>query len=190
MAENKKKVVALLKDPDDEDKIRRYAITNGLEILYSFKGHGDFSGGAPMIKKVFMEFAAVTRGKRRFNKDIFIKAIKRLKESVRFFRRKSPFEDMSLMAAVEYLAQYEECQGLLVYDVRNIYPQDPSVSRWVIDKIHATGKEVYSVVPYAYGSLPQWEDKLESSFSRKRNELIETCDFHYRRCPPIVSICV
>ncbi|MFC2051117.1 radical SAM/SPASM domain-containing protein [Chloroflexota bacterium] len=190
MPKKKQEVAVFLGNSSNESEVQEYADANGLKILYTFNKKTSSASVSPgLIRQGLREFGAVLKGKRRFN-SLFMGTMKRIGESINHLERRRPFNNRPFMTMVEYVTQYKQCQGLLVYDIKDISPRDPSVARWVIDKFRAKNKEVYSVVPYVYESLPQWKDSLQSNFDGKWSELIEACDFNYNRCPPIVSICV
>lgn len=192
VSDKRRKIVVFLGSSANEKEIQRYAYVNGLEILYTFKKKGGLIAGTSMtIRKGFKEFINFLRGKRSLGKKLFARIMKKMRESVMLVNGKYVFNnDISVMAMVEYLTQYQQSQGLLVYDVKDIYPHNLSVVRYVIEKIRGANKEVYSVVPYNYESLPECNKGLKMDFERKWDNLIATTDFCYRKCPPIVSICI
>jgi len=181
--ENVKKVAVFLRNPGDEDAVQKYAHANRLKVLYTFNTWNSAAGiSSTIIRKGFRELAASLKRKRSF-KNLLIKIVKRASVHMRHFNR-------SFMTMIEYVTEYKQCQGLLVYDVKDICPNDLAVVRWTIDKIRKASKEIYSVVPYAYEYLPQCKDNLVSRFDCKWSELIATCNFQQKKCPPIVSLCV
>jgi len=186
----KKRVAVFLGNLSGESKVQQYADTNGLKILYTFNKKTSSASISPMIiRQGLREFGAVLKGKRRFN-SLLMGTMKRLGDSIGHLGSKHPFDNRSFMTMVEYVTQYKQCQGLLVYDINDLSPQDPSVVRWVIDKLRAKNKEIYSVVPYVYESLPRYKDDLAPNFDRRWNKLVTACNFNYAKYPPIVSICV
>lgn len=186
-----KKVAVFLGNSNDEGEFQEYARAKGLEILYTFNRKDSSASTSTTIgRQGLREFLALLKGEKRFDKNLFMRGMKRLRESIMPPKRKHAFDNRSFMTMVEYVTQYKQCQGLLVYDVKALSPHDLSVARWVIDKLRAANKEVYSVVPYLFESLPWYKDDLESNFDRKWSELVATCEYDHKRCPPTVSICV
>ncbi len=191
--ENVKKVAVFLGDSSVEGEVHKYAGTNGLEISYMFNKKANSIGASPsLVRQGLRVFIDILKGKRKLNKSLLIGIMKRLGVSKpsRYLKRRHIFDNRSFMTMVDYVTKYKQCQGLLVYDVKDISPHDLSLVRWLIDKLHTANKEFYSVVPYTYESLPQYKDSLELDFERRWSELIAACDFHYESYPPILSICV
>ncbi|MDO8568157.1 MAG: radical SAM protein [Dehalococcoidales bacterium] len=190
-ATNGKNVAVFLKDSSEEAAVQEYARANGLKILYTFKPRSETAATPePLVKQGIRELTAVIKRKRGA-KGLLTGVIRQLAKSAgRSLRREPAFYNRALMTMIEYVTHYQQCQGLLVFDVKDISPDDLPVVRWVIDKVHRVNKETYSVTPFDYESLPRYEDKLETDFERKWQQVVSACDFQYRQCPPIISITV
>lgn len=111
-------------------------------------------------------------------------------ETLYVFRNNGEAMSKSFLTMLEFILHYDVCQGLLVYQIKDICYREPSVVSWIADKIAKANKCLYSVVPYNLETLPKWDNIIDSDLNTKWQDLISSHKFQFKWYPLRITICI
>lgn len=105
------------------------------------------------------------------------------------FRGYCAFGIRQFLAMIDFLTNYDICEGVLIYSVEDICQlKHSNIFMWFLDKANSIGKSFCSIVPFEVNSPPSSINELDTSFLSKWRELERKIGNIYKPYPYHISI--
>ena len=110
------------------------------------------------------------------------------------FQGQCDFANKQFLAMIDFVTNYDICQGALIYSVEDIYQNEYSnIFRWFLDKVNRRGKSFYCATPFKIDNTPlpvESINKLDTIFLTQWTKLESKVRDIYKPYPDSISILV